>query len=147
MQNTKITLPSLRSLGLLDFHPGSTGWEEDLPPKLAPFQYRSGPVEDMGTFPYALALGGSPITQTQTQQGQQPPQNIPNIDHPLPDVVPEAGTPAMGTDNELVPAGDAHPQTGGEEGENDGNTVAFHHYDFKEVNGRTRRVEWVNLSA
>ena len=146
MQTPELTLPSLRSLGILDFHAGSRGWQEDIPLKLAPFQFCSGLIEDMGEFPYTLAWGRSPITQTQTQQGQQPPQ-IPTCDHPLPDVVPEAGTPTIGTDNQLVPAGDAHPQVGGEEGENGGKTVAFHHYDFKEINGRTRRVEWVNLSA
>ena len=146
MQTPELTLPSLRSLGLLYFHPGSTGWEEDLPPKLAPFRYRSGSVEDMGAFPYALAWGSRPMSQTEAQQGQQPPQNITTTDHPLLDEVPEAGTPTIGTDNELVPAGDAHPHMAGE-GENSGNTVAFHHYDFKELDGGTRRVEWVNQSA
>ena len=62
------------------------------------------------------------------------------------DAVPEAG-PNIGTDNELVPAGNTYPQLAGEEGANGGNMLPFHHYDFKEVNGRTEKVEWVNLSA
>ena len=146
MQKAEVTLPSLRSLGLLDYYPsGTTSWE-DIPPTLPPLRLLSDPNEDMADFPHALAWGSPPMTQTPTQQGQQPSQETTTQDNPSTDAVPEAGTPTIGTDEQLVPAEDIHPQMAGED-ENGGNMLTFHQYHFKEVNGRTERVEWINLSA
>ena len=93
------------------------------------------------------------MIHTQTPQGEQPPPQPTNIrDNPQLDAVPEAGTEPTVTDNVLAQAGETHPQMAGGGGEIGGNEIGrpmipFHHVDFMKINGRTRQVEWVNLSA
>ena len=146
MQVAELPLPSLRSLGLLDFRPDITGWPH-ISPTLPPLRLPPDPVEDKTDFPHQLAWGGSLMAQTQTPQGQQPPQSQPiNFHSPPLGAVPEAGTAPVGTDNLLVPAGDAHPQTAGEGSANGRKTYTFHNIDFIKVNGKTQKREWVDMS-
>ena len=86
------------------------------------------------------------MPQAQTPQGQQPPHNLEQCYSPPLDVVPEAGTASVGTDNLLVPAGDANPQTGAEGSANARKTYTFHNVDFIKVNDKTQKWEWVDMS-
>ena len=96
-QHPDFPLPSLRSLGVLDYDPSRTGWEEvlaELPP---------------------LRLGQMP-------EGQQPPQEQ-TLDNPL-QGIPEAGNILEGTDEMLVPVG-IHPQMTGEGGTQGGGGLVY----------------------
>ena len=93
-----VPLPSLRSLGLFDYDPSRTGWEEvltELPP---------------------LRLGQMP-------EGQQLPPEQTNIDNPL-QGIPDAGNVLEGTDEMLVPVG-IHPQMTGEGGTQGGGGLVY----------------------
>ena len=147
MQNPELPLPSLRSLGLLNTRGG-----EAVSQKLPPLRFIPGRVDATAVTDEG-AWGGSLVTHTQTPQGEHPLLNqlLQRIDNPQRDAVPEAGTEPTATDNVLAQAGETHPQMagGGEIGgqEVGGPMMAFHHVDFMKINGRTRKVEWVNLSA
>ena len=147
MLNPELPLPSLRSLGLLNTRGG-----EAVSQKLPPLRFIPGRVDATAAVTDEVAWGGSLMTHTQTPQGEQPLHIQHIIDNPQRDAVPDAGTEPTVTDNVLAQAGETHPQMAGGGGETGGQEVggpmiAFHHVDFMKINGRTRKVEWVNLSA
>ena len=93
-----LPLPSLRSLGLLDYRPETIS----LPPIV------SRPPHGLGA-PLDPQRGDA-ATQT---RGLQPSPQTKNINNPSPAVLPEVGNLGTGTDVSLVPARDnPHSQLG-----------------------------------
>ena len=122
-ENPDLPLPSLRSLGLLDNNPSTTGWQEVLnvlPP---------------------LRLGLS------SQQGEQPPQQtLTHKGNPLENGLPEPGNLFAGADDVLVPVGEIHPQMAGEgneQGGQGGGGLVVHYVDFYQREGKIVKVEWI----
>ena len=146
-QHPDVPLPSLRSLGLLDYRPSNE--DQYGSQTLPPLRLLPGPFQDVGASINAMAWGENPMAHIEAPQGQQPPQNQ-NLDNPPLDVVPEAGIMTMGADFVLVPAGETHPHMAGEaggQGGQGGSNFVVHSVDFIQVNGRTKMVTWVNSSA
>ena len=126
-------LPSLKSLGLLEYRPTDTRQRNvmNVPP---PLRVPSRPTHGLG----APCNQGGTTETTDMPWWSQPSQNTTTNDNHSQNVIAQTGDPSIVTDEPLVSAGDIHPKVAGEGG-GQGKCVIITLEEFDQESGRLKK--------